>query len=172
VADVHNVKYATPGALISDCGTWRWKLWRPVMPSGIVVAFFGVNPSTAGPVAEDFTTRKWKGFAARIGARAYLAGNPFAYRATNVREIGAALDPVGPENSHHLSDIILAADILVPCWGNRSKVPRFLRHHLDGLQQRLFASGKPVHVFGLTASGDPMHPLMLSYDTQLVRWTP
>lgn len=167
-----SVEYGTPGALISECGLFRWKLWRPVLPAGIVVAFFGVNPSTAGPIVEDSTTRKWKGFAARMGARAYLAGNPFAYRATDVAELGAAADPVGPENARHLADIIAAADILVPCWGNRSKVPRFLRHHLDGLQQRLFASGKPVHTFGLTKSGDPAHPLMLGYDTPVLRWTP
>jgi len=34
----------------------------------------------------------------------------------------------------------------------------------------LCTSGKPVKVFGLTAGGDPKHPLMLPYDTPLVDW--
>jgi hypothetical protein len=40
------------------------------------------------------------------------------------------------------------------------------------LAAALLNSGKPVKVFGLTASGDPKHPLMLGYDTQLVEWRP
>lgn len=60
--------------------------------------------------------------------------------------------------------------ILVPCWGDRGKVPPHLRHHFDALKRLIFASTKPVKIFGLTAGGDPKHPLMLGYDTQLVDW--
>lgn len=160
------------GAIISACHTWRYALWRPVLLTGITVAFFGVNPSTAGPTVEDATTRKWRGFAERLGAQRYWAANPFAFRATDVRQLATAADPVGPENASYIGTAIERADLLVPCWGNRAKVPKALRHHLDALAQRLRASGKPVKIFGLTASGDPMHPLMLGYDTELVEWTP
>ena len=78
-------------------------------------------------------------------------------------------DGVGPQWVR-LAEIIAEADILVPCWGDRNKVPPHLRHHFDALKRLIFASGKPVKIFGLTAGGDPKHPLMLGYDTQLVDW--
>lgn len=60
------------------------------------------------------------------------------------------------------------ADVLVPCWGDRSKVPKSMHNEIDALLSLLHATGKPVMSFGLTASGDPKHPLMLPYSTQLI----
>ncbi len=61
-------------------------------------------------------------------------------------------------------------DVLVPCWGSRTKLPKSLHVHLDRLLEQLVASGKPVLAFGVTGSGDPKHPLMLGYSTKLVPW--
>lgn len=157
-------------AVISECGTYRWRLDREVQKHGFVVAYFGVNGATAGPVEEDQTTKKWRGFTLRIGGCRYIAGNPFAFRAKDVRQLATAADPVGPENARHLREIIDEADLLVPCWGDRNKVPKHLQWHFDALRDQLFAAGKPIRIFGLTAGGDPKHPLMLGYDTRLVRW--
>ncbi|MFH7094285.1 hypothetical protein ACHWI2_17055, partial [Klebsiella pneumoniae] len=66
--------------------------------------------------------------------------------------------------------IIRDADVLVPCWGSRTKLPKSLHVHLDRLLEQLVASGKPVLAFGVTGSGDPKHPLMLGYSTKLVPW--
>nr|UBL09545.1 Phage protein [Enterobacter cloacae] len=49
--------------------------------------------------------------------RRFIVGNAFAFRATDVRELATAVDPVGPENEIHLERIIRDADVLVPCWG-------------------------------------------------------
>lgn len=158
------------GAIFSSCGLFRYRLERQVQLTGVVFAYFGVNPSTAGAEIEDHTTMKWGGFALRNGARAYIAGNPFAFRATDVRALASAEDPVGPDNDAHIADIIRDADVLVPCWGNRMKLPRVLRPRLDVLTGMLHASGKPVRVFGFTRGGDPLHPLMLGYETRLEPW--
>lgn len=157
-------------AVISPCGTWRMRLDREVQAEGFVVAFFGVNGSTAGPIEEDQTTKKWRGFTLRIGGRRYIGANPFSFRARDVKRLATAADPVGPENARYLREIIAEADLLVPCWGDRNKVPKHLWHHIDALRDQLFASGKPVKVFGFTKGGDPLHPLMLRYDTPLVEW--
>lgn len=158
-------------AVLSDCGTWRYRLERSLgLLDGPRLAFFGVNPSTADAELDDATVRKWRGFAARASSPAFIVGNVFAFRATDVKELGRAPDPVGPENDRHLAEIIADADILVPCWGNQDKVPQPVRHRFEVVRRLLFASGKPVKVFGLTASGDPKHPLMLGYDTPLVDW--
>jgi hypothetical protein len=155
-------------AVISSCGLFRYRLDRDIQDRGPVAAFFGVNGSTAGPVEEDQTTRKWNGFSQRNGFSRYIAGNPFAYRARDVRQLARVADPVGPENALYLMEIIAEADILIPCWGNRAKVPKALRWHFDMLLLDLTASKKPLLCFGLTAAGDPKHPLTLGYDTPLV----
>lgn len=157
-------------AIISECGQYRYRLNRDVQPSGIVVAYFGVNPSTAAAEIEDQTTRKWRGFTLRNGGRRYIAGNPFALRSTDVKALALAADPIGPDNARHLRQIIHEADVLVPCWGSRGKLPRSLHRSLDELGNLLAGTGKPLKVFGLTGGGDPLHPLTLAYDTPLVDW--
>lgn len=150
---------------------YRWRLDREVQASGLVFAYFGVNGSTAGPVENDQTVLKWIGFTLRNGGRRFIVGNPFGLRARDVRQLARVADPVGCDNARHLAEIIAEADILVPCWGSRDKVPRQLRWRFDALRDQIFAAGKPVKVFGFTKSGDPTHPLMLGYDTPLIDWT-
>ncbi len=114
---------------------------------------------------------KWRGFTVRNGGRRYIAINPFGYTATDVRELAGAADPVGPLNDFYVSQALAEADLIVPCWGNRAKVPDRLRHHFDAMLRKMRATGKPIKTFGFTKSGDPKHPLMLGYDTPLVDWS-
>lgn len=157
-------------AIISPCGLYRYRLERIVAMTGPVYAFFGINPSTADAREDDATVRKWIGFCKRWGASRFLVGNVFAYRATDVKTLATVDDPYGDDIGDHITDIISEADILVPCWGNTSKVPPKLQEAFDVLLDALMSSGKPVHCFGLTKVGDPMHPLMLGYDTPLQPW--
>jgi hypothetical protein len=158
-------------AIISGCGQYRYRLDRDVQPEGKVFAYFGINPSTADASIDDATVRKWRGFTLRNGGRKFVVGNVFTYRATDVREVGTAAYCNGMFSAEHIDEIIEDADVLVPCWGNSSKVPPALRPHIADLLKTLLESGKPVMHFGLTASGDPKHPLMLGYDTALIPWT-
>lgn len=158
-------------AILSPCELYRYRLDRIVAETGITIAFFGVNGSKAKKDTEDQTTKKWRQFTIQNGGRRYIAANPFALMATDVKKLAFADDPVGPDNERHIGEIIDEADLLVPCCGSRAKLPLRLRWHLDKLYDRLFASGKPVKVFGLTQSGDPKHPLTLAYSTQLVEWS-
>lgn len=160
-------------AVISPCGQYRYRLERECcQPSegSKTFAFFGINPSTADATLDDATVRKWRGFTVRNGGHRFIVGNVFAYRATDVRELRRQDDPFGPAWLEHMEAIISEADILVPCWGNRSKLPYDLRGELIQVLNWLRNSGKPVYHFGLTGSGDPKHPLMLGYDTPLAPW--
>ena len=155
-------------AVISECGKYRYRLERSIAESGPVYAFFGVNPSTADAELDDATVRKWKGFVSRWGGSRFIVGNVFAYRATDVRELARVHDPIGRQCNDHIRDMIGEADILVPCWGNVTKVPRDIRPNFRWLLRKLHDSGKPVMSFGLSKEGHPMHPLMLGYETKLV----
>ena len=155
-------------ALLSACGTWRWRLERHIGAGDISPAVFGVNPSTADAALDDATVRKWRGFGQRLGWSRFVVGNLFSFRATDVRALAVAADPFGPDHMTHIRRIIDEADILIPCWGNRAKMPKGLRPEADRMMRLLVESGKPIRCWGQTRSGDPCHPLMLGYDTRLV----
>lgn len=159
-------------AVLSDCGAYRYHLTRLVAAGLGAVVFIGVNPSTADATTDDATVRKWAGFTRRWGFGAMQVGNLFAYRATDVRELGKVDDPVGPENDRYLRSLFEQANLVVPCWGSRGKLPARARGRIDTVRQLLRESGRPVKVLGLTASGDPAHPLFLGYETPLEDWTP
>lgn len=158
-------------AWISDCGRYRYSLerWIPAVRGGLVL-FIGVNPSTADANIDDATVRKWCGFAGRWGFGHVSVGNLFAWRATDVRELGLAEDPNGPENDDALRTMIGHASLVVPCWGSRDKLPPRLHKRIDEVRALLAQSEKPIKTLGFTVSGDPKHPLMLSYTTPLVDW--
>lgn len=161
----------TTSAILSPCRNYRFRFDHVIDgEAGGTFAFFGVNPSYGDDKASDQSLRKMIGFARRNCAGKIIVGNPFAYRAMDVRALSRSVDPVGEDNARHLSEIIAAADVLIPCWGSRGKLPRDLRPALDDLRDMLFQARKPVRVFGLTASRDPVHPLMLAYSTPLVEW--
>jgi hypothetical protein len=157
-------------AVVSPCGLYRFRLDRSVGMEGAVYAFFGINPSTADAHQDDPTVRKWIGFVKTWGGSRFIVGNVSPIRATDVRELNFRNAPelIAAENQQHIDQIISEADFLVPCWGRRQKVPKLMHPEIDHLLAHLLRSGKPVFTFGLTAGGDPMHPLMLAYSTQLV----
>lgn len=172
-------------AIISPCGAYRYRLERDRLSplseciiddenfhplAGKIVAFFGVNPSTADASVDDATVRKWIGFCRRWGVSRFIVGNVFSYRATDVRRLAKAPFQQGPQHFTHLQQIIADADVLVPCWGARGKVPAEIRQQVEILLEYLLRTGKPVMHFGVTSSGDPKHPLMLGYGTPLIEW--
>lgn len=155
-------------AIISECGKYRYRLDRKISEMGPTYAFFGINPSTADASIDDATVRKWKGFVSRWGGSRFIVGNVFAFRSTDAKGLAYAQNPVGEHNFKFLSEIVDDADILVPCWGNRSKVPNSLRYKIHDTLSFLRGFDKPIMTFGLSNGGDPKHPLMLGYDTELV----
>lgn len=155
-------------AVISQCRRYRYRLDRELDGRGTkTIAFFGINPSTADASLDDPTIRKMKGFASRLDGHSIIVGNIFAFRTPHVHELELVLDPIGPENRHHHEQIISEADILIPCWGGRNKVPSQLWTHFDGGLELLKLSGKPVLCLGLTEGGDPKHPLYVPYSAEL-----
>lgn len=157
-------------AVLSPCGQYRYRLDRDVQAAGLVFAYFGVNPSTADADLDDATVRKWRGFTRLNGGSRFIAGNVFSFRATDVKTLKDCPALQGPEHDRYINEIVAEADVLVPCWGRTQKLPPELRHECAAMMEMLLAAGKPVLHFGTTKDGDPKHPQMLGYDTQLVPW--
>lgn len=155
-------------AVFSACGRYRHRLDRDVQLFGVVAVLIGVNPSTAGAQQNDNTIAKEIGFAKVHGWSRIIKVNVFDWIATAVGELAHVPEPVSVMNREFVSAAAAEADLLVPCWGDRAKVPRALHPQIEATQTLLRARGKPMFCFGLTGGGDPRHPLMLSYKTQLV----
>lgn len=155
-------------AVLSACGRYRYKLTRQVAETGLTFGFFGVNPSTADASLDDSTVKKWRGFTRLNGGSGFIVGNVFGLRSTAVKHLAGWEDPFGPLNCIYLQQVIEESDVLVPCWGSLAKLPAPLRGAPPELLTWLQAAGKPLMCFGLTQDGQPKHPLMLGYGTQLM----
>ena len=157
------------GAILSDCGTYRYHLWRRWNPDLPTMVWVMLNPSTADATADDPTIRRCINFARREGCGGISVRNVFALRATNPDELLRHPDPFGPDNETWL----LAArqcsllTVLVLGWGARLTAPR-----LRSFYQRAeccLVTQKPF-CFGTTKAGDPRHPLYLPNNAPLTPW--
>lgn len=160
-----------PDAIISPCGTYRYRLDRPDVFGDHATAVIMVNPSTADATSDDATIRKLIGFRNRYGWGNLIVGNLFAYRATDVRELASAADPIGPDNGYRLAEIFLDADQVVFAWGPTSKLPKRLRERwqeVDRLARAMHL--QPMSIGAPAKDGQPCHPLMLPYERTLQPW--
>lgn len=126
-----------------------------------LVAFIGLNPSTADETADDPTIRRCVAFAKRWGYGGLVMLNLFAFRATDPRDMRSAASPVGPENDDHLRAVAAEAALVVAAWGVGGSY--FGR---DFRVRRLMGDG--LMALGFTKSGQPRHPLYVKADATLV----
>jgi hypothetical protein len=137
----------------NDC--WRYLLvhrWGP----GPLALFAMMNPSGADLHVGDATVMKTARIARRLGYGGQMVVNACAYRGVKPNMLLTVPDPVGPENVSTIKQAALEADLIVVAHGN---LPPTLQHHADAMVVALRASGKPLHVLGLSSQGVPMHPL-------------
>jgi hypothetical protein len=157
-------------AVFSSCRTYRYALWRDwsglFVPRDIserMVAFIGLNPSTADETNDDPTIRRCINFAKAWGFGSLCMVNLFAYRSTDPQHMLAVEDPVGPENDAWLEKIRDAAGLVVAAWGTHG-----VHNDRDSQVRKLF--GDRLHYLKLNSKGQPGHPLYLPSHLTPVRW--
>ena len=155
------------GAVLSDCRTYRYALWRQL--SGVTETYYGgycmfigLNPSTADEKADDPTIRRCKAFALAWGYQALVMANLFAFRATDPRVMKAAPDPVGPANNEWLLGMGEGAGMVVAAWGAHGS------HQGRAAAVRNLVP--KLHYLRLTKDGSPGHPLYLPSDLRPQPW--
>ncbi len=153
--------YIETGATFSECGQYRYALWRVWDKEFPTVMFIGLNPSTADADDDDPTIRRCVRFAKRWGCGRLTMGNLFAFRATDPRELGYGRrgeglrlgDIVGPLNNGALRVMIGEALHIVAAWGTRGALRSRDR------EVRAFLPPGHTWTLGLTKGGHPKHPL-------------
>jgi hypothetical protein len=144
-------------AVFSPCRRYRyalWRTWSPLDLSGKGYAMFiGLNPSTADEENDDPTVRRCIAFAKSWGFDGLCMTNLFAYRSTDPVVMLAQDDPIGPDNDRTLTDLGIAAGVVVAAWGVRGV------HRGRGEAVRRMLPN--IHYLRLTRDGHPGHPLYL-----------
>jgi hypothetical protein len=80
------------GALFSECGKYRYRLWRIWDDDRPIMCWVAQNPSVANDVDNDPTVRKMMGFAKRDGCGGIMLANVMAAIATQERELMNMVD--------------------------------------------------------------------------------
>jgi hypothetical protein len=152
-------------AKFSDCRRYRYWLIRRWDATKPLIAFIGLNPSTADEVKDDPTMRKIRKFATAWGYGGFLMLNLFAFRSPYPAEMTKARtkgdDIIGLHNGvrymrGYISDF--GADTVVAAWGAYKSDRGSLVSSLLGM---------PIECLGKNNDGSPKHPLYLKDDTKL-----
>lgn len=159
----------TSGAEISDCGTYRYSLWRAWAPLLPTCVFAMLNPSTADATEDDPTIRRCIGFARREGCGRLVVVNLYSLRSTDPRVLGRHPYPNGPYAARIIAETLSAADGPVICaWGSDPAARDQAGFMLDLIR----AYGKVPMCLGQNKDGQPKHPLYLRVDAPLVPLAP
>lgn len=152
-------------ARYSDCEKFRYSLeitfGQNLFPrvSPAMVAWIGLNPSTATEKADDATVLRLKNRSKEWGFTSMTMLNLYAYRATDPRDMIAAGYQVGEETDRIIRQVCLRAAKVILCYGNHGQGERVeeLFRILDGIQ---------CHALKVSKSGRPSHPLYLPMSLQ------
>ncbi len=168
------------GAVISECGRYRYWLHRRWMFGQGWTVFIILNPSTADAVFDDPTIRRCINFAKDFGSMGLIVVNLFAWRATDPRELlNDKIDATGPENhayvvracelaARHEDDGMGGMHIpgkVICAWGAH---PTATPQQTKELMGWIDAAHGQAFCLGLTKSGLPRHPLYVAARTEIV----
>lgn len=152
------------GAVISDCGKYRYVLRRAIPSVQRWVrpcTFIMLNPSTADASVDDPTIRRCIKFAERERCTVLNVVNLFAYRATDPKDLLIAIDPVGPDNLKYLEEELNGVNsVMIAAWGANKMAARMVPTLKSLVKGSLVCLGK-------TKEGSPRHPLYVPADQPL-----
>lgn len=139
--------------------------WDAVRPPLLVTM---LNPSKARHDVDDMTITKLIHFGKQEGCGGILVRNLSAFSATSPDELGRNLGALVDEQN--LAVLKMSTfGLKVAAWGNFPS--QRVRAALVSAMSIVKCSAPGVlHVFGLTKSGEPLHPCRLPHATRLRLW--
>ena len=117
-------------AIISDCGKYRYELYREWDKKKGKVLFIMLNPSTADGLNNDLTTIRCMNFAKKWGYGGIMIGNIYPFRAKRPRDLKKWIDDdtisleLYTSNVFHVEEMAEQAGLIVCAWGcNHEGIP-------------------------------------------------
>lgn len=156
------------GAVISECGHYRYLLWRTLFDSvkpPIDCVFVMLNPSIADATKNDPTINICVDFCMRWGFSRLVVVNLFALIATDPKKLKADPEPIGPLNDDYINMAVWQSDRVICAWGANCEMDD--RHERV---KEMLISVPGVYHLGLTKKGHPRHPLYLKRTTVPIQW--
>lgn len=157
-------------AVFSACQKYRYRLdriWDESLPP---LAFGMLNPSTADHQRNDATIERCERRARSLGYGSLIVWNLFAFRATNPSVLKEQPDPIGPENDDHIRDVLLEIKArdgsVIVAWGVHGLFldrPKTIQEIANNVQISFLC-------LGITSTGQPRHPLYVSYSSKPMTW--
>ncbi|WP_354163636.1 MULTISPECIES: DUF1643 domain-containing protein [unclassified Bradyrhizobium] len=152
-------------AWLSDCGRYRYKLYRRRCEGRGNVLWIGHNPSTAAGNIDDPTIRREMEFSWREGFREMVKMNVMDYRATNPTDLHPKklrLPPFSRDNFARIAQQASMSHRVVLAYGN---VANHHRKLLLRLLKALEGCEDKITCLGFTSKRHPRHPLYVKGDT-------
>lgn len=164
----------TKGAIISDCGLYRYGLERTWDEKKIKLLFIMLNPSTADADNDDATIRRCIKFAEDWNYGGICVGNLYAFRTKKPEFLSQArangVDLVGKNADAHLFDQSAKCSNVIFAYG--SFVPKGkgsiqdVNDHYDRIKAVIKISSTFPMCLGVNRDGTPKHPLYLPKNTK------
>jgi hypothetical protein len=111
---------------------------------------------------DDLTVTRSVGFARAWGFDSMASGNLFTLQISFPALLAGCADPVGPGNDDWLTRLRDESSLAVEAWGNHG------RPLVRSTAVRAMFPGS--HILGLTALGEPRHPLYVRADVSPRPW--
>jgi hypothetical protein len=148
-------------AIFSEDRKYRYVLIRRWDKNLPMIAFVGLNPSTADETQSDNTITKVKKVAKNNGYGGFYMLNLFGIIDSNPDIILTHPDPIGKQNVYLTQYIFMSKDVCF-CWG----VFKQARQRAEEMV-KLFPEAL---CFKHTKDGHPWHPLYCKDDTKLIKF--
>lgn len=145
------------GALLSEGGEYRYLLWRRwdlQRSIGGMVAFVGLNPSTADAIADDHTIRVCRNRAKKWGFGGMCMLNLYAVRSKDPNYLRGHPDAIGERCDEVMLYVAQHVGVVVACWGSHTTVPK----RASAVCRLLRANHVRLHHCGCNQDGQPCHP--------------
>lgn len=174
-------------ATISACNTYRYTLtrdWGLSLVEGMRrMLFIMLNPSTATAEINDRTVVRCIDFAQSLANVDIITNQPFpgvgdelkrrfaltslevvnlfAFRSPYPKDLRNAVDPVGPENNHHILEAAKRAKMVICAWGTPLADEPEHKARVAEVMKIVRQVHPTVFCLERSKNGHPRHPLML-----------
>jgi hypothetical protein len=147
--------FKNTGAEFSECGKYRYKLWRIWDISLPLVMCIGLNPSTANSSKNDPTITYLSKMLTKLGYGGFYMTNLFAWISSKPEDLLTCEDAIG-ENEEKLKEVESICKDVIVCWGNFKQA--------EGRIKQVLPRYPDAKCFGLNKNKTPYHPLALMYN--------